>query len=54
MGRWRGATFKKSIREELAVYAENMSWDMKTKFGFVNIAGNIFHDIAYDALDALE
>lgn len=29
MGRWRGATFKEYIREELAVYAENMSTDMR-------------------------
>ena len=54
MGRWRGATFKEYIREELAVYAENMSRDMKTKFGFVNIAGNAFHDISFDVTDALE
>ena len=54
MGRWRGATFKEYIREELAVYSENMSRDMKTKFGFVNIAGNAFHDISFDAADALE
>ena len=54
MGRWRGATFKEYIREELAVYSENMSRDMRTKFGFVNIAGNAFHDIAIDDLDAME
>ncbi len=54
MGRWRGATFKEYIREELAVYAENMSRDMRTKFGFVNIAGNAFHDIEFDALDSME
>ncbi len=54
MGRWRGATFKEYIREELAVYAENMSRDMRTKFGFVNIAGNAFHDITFDELEAME
>ncbi len=48
MGRWRGATFKEYIREELAVYSENMSRDMRTKFGFVNIAGNAFHDVEWD------
>ena len=32
MGRWRGATFKEYIREELACYARNMSRDMKRKF----------------------
>jgi hypothetical protein len=54
MGRWRGATFKEYIREELAVYAENMSRDMRRKFGFVNIAGNAFHDIAVEELDTWE
>ena len=53
MGRWRGATFKEYIREELAVYSENMSRDMRTKFGFVNIAGNAFHDISVDNIEAL-
>jgi hypothetical protein len=51
MGRWRGATFKEYIREELAVYSENMSRDMRTKFGFVNIAGNAFHDVAMETLE---
>ena len=45
MGRWRGATFKEYIREELACYAAGMSGDMKRKFNFVNIAGNAFHEI---------
>lgn len=45
MGRWRGATFKEYIREELACYAAGMSSDMKRKFNFVNIAGNAFHEI---------
>jgi len=54
MGRWRGATFKEYIREELAVYSENMSRDMRTKFGFVNIAGNAFHDVELDALEIRE
>ena len=54
MGRWRGATFLEYIREELAVYAENMSRDMRTKFGFVNIAGNAFHDVDLDALDEVD
>ena len=46
MGRWRGATFKEYIREELACYARNMSRDMKCKFNFVNIAGNAFSSTA--------
>ena len=45
MGRWRGATFKEYIREELANYSEGMSTAMKTKFNFMNIAGNAYTDI---------
>ena len=45
MGRWRGATFKEYIREELSIYSEGMSKAMKKKFGFVNIAAGIYHDI---------
>jgi hypothetical protein len=54
MGRWRGATFKEYIREELACYATGMSKDMKRKFNFVNIAGNAFTDINSDALHIVE
>ena len=54
MGRWRGATFKEYIREELACYARNMSKDMKRKFNFVNIAGNAFTDIPDDTLHIIE
>ena len=45
MGRWRGATFKEYIREELTCFSAGMSKDMKKKFLFVNIAGNAFHDV---------
>ena len=45
MGRWKGATFKEYIREELANYADGMSTAMKTKFNFMNVAGNAFRDI---------
>jgi hypothetical protein len=45
MGRWKGATFKEYIREELHVFSEGMSRDMKRKFQFVNIAGGAFHDV---------
>jgi hypothetical protein len=45
MGRWRGATFKEYIREELACYARGVLQDMKQKFDFVNIAGNEFTEI---------
>ena len=54
MGRWRGATFKEYIREELACYARNMSRDMKRKFNFVNIAGNAFTEIPHTALHVIE
>ena len=44
MGRWKGATFKEYIREELYCYSEGMSRGMKNMFGFVNIAGGVCHD----------
>ncbi len=54
MGRWRGATFKEYIREELACYARNMSRDMKQKFKFLNIAGNVFTEIPHTELHLIE
>lgn len=51
MGRWRGATFKEYIREELACYSQGMSRSMQRQFGFVNIAGNAFHEIPMDDVD---
>ena len=54
MGRWRGATFKEYIREELACYSTGMSTDMRRKFNFVNIAGNAFHDITDEVVVAEE
>jgi len=54
MGRWRGATFKEYIREELACYAAGMSTDMKRKFNFVNIAGNAFHEITDTIINSEE
>jgi hypothetical protein len=54
MGRWRGATFKEYIREELACYARGMSRDMKQKFNFVNIAGNAFTEIPADSLHIIK
>jgi hypothetical protein len=51
MGRWRGATFKEYIREELACFSEGMSRSMKKKFDFVNIAGNAFNFITDDLID---
>ena len=45
MGRWRGATFKEYIRNELACFAAGMTKNMKRSFNFVHIAGNAYHDI---------
>ena len=45
MGRWRGATFKEYIRDELHSYSEGMSRSMKHKCGFVNIAAGSYVDI---------
>jgi hypothetical protein len=51
MRRWRGATFKEYIQEELACFSEGMSTSMKKKFDFVNIAGNTFNTITDDLID---
>ncbi len=45
MGRWKGATFKEYIREELACYSAGMTKNMKRNFKFVNILGNAYHDV---------
>ena len=45
MGRWRGATFKEYIREELASYSAGMSTSMKQKFNFVNVAAGAYHTV---------
>ena len=45
MGRWRGATFKEYIREELACYSKGMTRSMRRKFGFVNVAAGNLVDI---------
>jgi hypothetical protein len=52
MGRWRGATFKEYVRNELACFSTNMSKDMKQKFGFVNVSGNAFNDITSACVNA--
>ena len=44
MGRWKGATFKEYIREELACYLAGMSMNMKQTFKFVNVSGNAWHN----------
>jgi hypothetical protein len=45
MGRWRGATFKEYIREQLARYSEGMTAKMKRNFKFVNVHGNAYYDV---------
>ena len=45
MGRWRSATFKEYIREELNCFSNGMSKQMKRKFNFVNIAGGVYTDV---------
>ena len=45
MGRWRSATFKEYIREELACFSAGMSTSMKRHFHFVNIAGGVYTDV---------
>ena len=52
MGRWRGATFKEYVRNELACFSTGMSSDMKKKFGFVNVSGNAFSDITDACINA--
>jgi hypothetical protein len=54
MGRWRGATIKEYIREELACYARGTSRDMKRKFNFMNIAGNAFTEIPDNTLHVID
>ena len=45
MGRWRGATFKEYIREELASFSAGMSTSMKQKFNFVNVAAGAYSPV---------
>ncbi len=45
MGRWKGATFKEYIQDELTSYALDMSKAMKQKFNYVNIASSAFANV---------
>lgn len=51
MGRWKSATFKEYIREELHCYSEGMSKGMKKMFGFVNISGGGFQDVTQQVME---
>jgi hypothetical protein len=45
MGRWRGDTFKKYVREELHCFSDGMSKAMKQCFKFVNVTGHALTDV---------
>jgi hypothetical protein len=45
MGRWKSATFKEYIREQLHCFSDGMSSQMKQKFNFVNIEEGACFDI---------
>ena len=45
MGRWKGATFKEYVREELSNYSEGMSKAMAKKHCFVNVAAGVLQDV---------
>ncbi len=51
MGRWKGATFKEYIREELACYSAGMSTNMKCDFKFVNVSDNAYHYITTTCIE---
>ncbi len=51
MGRWKGATFKEYIREELACYLAGMSSSMKRRFEFLNISGNAYNHVTATCLE---
>ena len=53
MGRWKGATFKEYIREELHVFSKGMSTQMKHKFRFVNVSWGAYHNVTSETI-ALE
>ena len=48
MGRWKGASFKEYIQEDLACYSGGMSRDMKISFGFMNISAGSKRDVIVD------
>ena len=53
MGRWKGASFKEYIHEDLACYSMGMSKDMKQSFGFVNIAAGATKDVLVDVINTM-
>ena len=53
MGRWRGATFKEYIREQLSNFSEEMSQKMKHKFNFVNVCAGANSDVVVDVMGTM-
>ena len=53
MGRWKGATFKECIREELACFSKGMSKSTKQKNGFVNMTGGAYNDKMVDIMSVV-
>jgi hypothetical protein len=51
MGRWKGATFKEYIREELACYSAGMTKNVKQKFKFDNVSGNAYHNVTATCIE---
>lgn len=45
MGHWKGSTFKEHIREELHVFSQDMSIQMKQQCKFVNVTGGSYYDV---------
>jgi hypothetical protein len=45
MGRWKGATVKEYIREELACSFAGMTKNKKKNLKFGNVSGNAYHDV---------
>lgn len=50
MGRWRSATFKEYITEQLSCFSSGMSRNMKTRFNFVNVEGGVYTDVTNDIM----
>ncbi len=50
MGRWRSATFKEYITEQLSCFSSGMSRNMKTWFNFVNVEGGVYTDVTNDIM----
>ena len=51
IGRWKGATFKEYICEELACYSAGMSTNMKQKFKFVIVSGNAYNNVTVACIE---